>query len=274
VWVVDAFATSPFSGNPAGVVYLREGPVSDAWMGNVAAEMNHPETAFVSDGGGEDSDERWHFGLRWFTPTTEVDLCGHATLAAARAMWGYFAGSPDEFMFHTKSGPLICRRGRGSEISMEFPSLEVEACEAPAGLMEGLPGVRARFVGRGKFDYLVVAEDVGGAEMVRGLVPDLGRIARVAARGVIVAARGEKPGVDVVSRFFAPQSGVDEDPVTGSAHCVLGPWFGRELKKDVLECEQASPRGGRLRVRVRGETCELVGNAVTVLEGLIVAESA
>jgi predicted PhzF superfamily epimerase YddE/YHI9 len=225
---IDAFADRPFTGNPAAVCLLEREADAD-WMQAVASEMNLSETAFVhprDDG----------FGLRWFTPATEVDLCGHATLAAAHALW--------------------------SE-GLDFPATPVESEGAPDGLLDAL-GVEADFTGRSRFDALVV---VDCAQRVQALEPDFAELARVPVRGVIVTGPSDDARFDFVSRFFAPAVGIDEDPVTGSAHCCLAPYWGDRLGKSGMTAFQSSQRGGVLSLRLDGDRVHLGGTAVTVLKG-------
>ncbi len=258
---VDAFTSHPFAGNPAAVCLLP-GPADPRWMQDVASEMNLSETAFVhpvADG----------LSLRWFTPAVEVDLCGHATLASAHVLWGEGHLAPDAAArFHTKSGLLTARRS-GDWIDMDFPATPAEPAAAPAGLAEAL-GVVPRAVGRSRFDYLV---EVESEDAVRRLTPDFAALARVAARGIVVTSRAATDGYDFVSRFFAPRSGVPEDPVTGSAHCALAPWWAAQLRKSEMKAFQASPRGGVVRVRVAGDRVFLGGQAVTVLRGVLAASN-
>lgn len=253
--IVDAFTAEPFAGNPAAVCLLA-GPARDGWMQRVAAEMNLSETAFLDPR--EDG-----FGLRWFTPTVEADLCGHATLAAAHVLAerGELAGE-GAVRFHTRSGVLSARRD-GARIALDFPATPPEAAAPPAGLLEAL-GVNPLGVFRTRFDWLVEVRDE--AE-VRRLDPDVARLRRVEARGVIVTARATGPEHDFVSRFFAPAGGIDEDPVTGSAHCSLGPFWSARLGRSGLAGYQASARGGRVEVRCLGGRVELSGRAVTVARG-------
>lgn len=255
---VDAFTDVPYRGNPAAVCVLST-PRDAAWMQAVAAEMNLAETAFLeprADG----------FGLRWFTPTVEVDLCGHATLASAHALWEGGALRPEApARFHTRSGWLTCER-RDGWIEMDFPSEPASAGDAPPGLAAALC-VAPRWVGRNRFDYLV---EVDSAAAVRALAPDLAALVAVECRGVIVTAPADTPGHDFVSRFFAPRAGVPEDPVTGSAHCCLGPFWSERLGKPEVVGYQASARGGVVRVRPRGPRVTLAGQAVTVLRGHLV----
>lgn len=221
-------------------------------MQELAAEMNLSETAFVAprqDG----------FGLRWFTPRVEVDLCGHATLAAAHVLWETGRLAPDQLArFHTRSG-LLTARNRGESIEMEFPATPAEPAKTPQGLMEAL-GCAPLWVGKSAFDYLV---QVDSEEFVRTLQPDLAALSRLPVRGVIVTARGSGE-YDFVSRFFAPASGIDEDPVTGSAHCCLGPFWKDRLKTDRFSAFQASARGGEIGVSVHGDRVHLSGKAVTI----------
>ena len=257
---VDAFTSRPFAGNPAGVCILPKA-ADAAWMLNVAREMNLAETAFLvpqQDG----------YDLRWFTPAVEVDLCGHATLASAHVLWEDGDLKPQQqARFHTKSGVLTADR-RDGLIELDFPATPATAAPAPAGLIAALgggAGAKAQFVGRSKFDYLVELESESA---VRRLDPDMSAIARVEARGVIVTSRADKNSeYDFVSRFFAPQSGVPEDPVTGSAHCALAPYWSAKLGKKELVAFQASPRGGELRLRLVGDRVKIGGQAVTVLRG-------
>ncbi|HWO89901.1 MAG TPA: PhzF family phenazine biosynthesis protein [Gemmatimonadales bacterium] len=253
--IVDAFTDKPFSGNPAAVCRLTAD--RDArWMQNVAREMNLSETAFVVPRG-----DFW--ALRWFTPTLEIDLCGHATLATAHVLWESGA-VPDgsAIGFRTRSGMLGAKRS-GEWIELDFPALPTAPADAPPDLLDGI-GARPVAVAQSTYDYLVELENEAS---VRDLEPDLSLIARVPARGVIVTAAATTPGFDFVSRFFGPRSGVPEDPVTGSAHCALAPYWQQKLGRDQLLAYQASPRGGIVRVEVRGERVALGGKAVTVLRG-------
>ena len=258
IFQVDAFTNRPFAGNPAAVCVLSE-ERDDAWLTAVAAEMNLPETAFLRRENGA-----WR--LRWFTPTVEMPLCGHATLASAHALWeeGY-ADPRESLVFHTKSGELTARRVPDG-IELDFPAERAEVAPAPAELLSALGIGAVRFTGRNRLDWLVETAD---AATVRTLRPDLPAVARAGggARGVIVTAASDRPEFDFVSRFFAPAAGIDEDPVTGSAHCCLGPYWGGKLGKTALTGFQASPRGGVVRVRLEGPRVALGGTAVTVLRG-------
>jgi predicted PhzF superfamily epimerase YddE/YHI9 len=254
---VDAFTDAAFRGNPAAVCLLDGREPDDAWLQNVAAEMNLSETAFLSRRGDGD------WSLRWFTPTVEVDLCGHATLASAHALWeeGLVPRS-ETARFQTRSG-LLTAASDGDWIELNFPATPAEAAQPPEGLLEAF-GARALWVGRNRFDYIV---EVSSEEEVRALQPDFSQLRRVRARGIIVTSRTSTPGYDFVSRFFAPQSGVDEDPVTGSAHCTLAPYWSARLGRTRLTAYQASRRGGMLRVVFEGDRVRIAGRAVTVLRG-------
>lgn len=254
---VDAFAERPFAGNPAAVCILPA-PADAGWMQQVAMEMNLSETAFLEPRGDG-------YGLRWFTPAVEVDLCGHATLASAHVLWedGHLADDA-EARFHTRSGVLTCRRD-GGLIWMDFPAKPEKSVGYIPGLAEAL-GATPAYVGRSQFDVLVELES---PDEVRSLAPDLGALRQVEARGVIVTAPGDADGVDFVSRFFAPAVGVDEDPVTGSAHCVLAPYWAEKLDRTEMAGYQASRRGGTVRVRVDGDRVHLGGTAVTVMRGTL-----
>ena len=258
VFQVDAFTAERFKGNPAGVCVMA-GPGDEGWMRSVAAEMNLSETAFLhrrDDG----------YGLRWFTPEVEVDLCGHATLASAHVLWEVGEiGRDEKVVFHTKSGALTASR-EGEWIELDFPATPAEMVEVPAELEDAL-GVKAVYVGKSRFDYLV---EVGTEDEVRETAPDFGLLAQVSCRGVIVTSGADGGRFDFVSRFFAPGTGVNEDPVTGSAHCALGPFWQSRMGKSEFLAYQASRRGGEVRVRVDGERVRLGGQAVTVLRGTLV----
>ena len=270
VVVVDAFTSEAFSGNPAAVCVLPAAR-GERWMQRVAREMNLSETAFLyAEGDG--------FSLRWFTPVAEVDLCGHATLASAHVLWesgGLAAGAPARF--RTKSGLLTARRAAGQSgagappgapdtpawIELDFPATPDEKVSAPPGLADAI-GATPRYFGRSHFDFLV---ELDNEETVKRLEPDFARLSGFPVRGVIATARGAAPDVDFVSRFFAPAFGINEDPVTGSAHCCLGPYWARRLKKREFVAHQVSARGGVIKVRLEADRVRLAGQAVTVMEG-------
>lgn len=248
--LVDAFTSTPFAGNPAAVCIL-ELPAEEAWMKSVAREMNLSETAYVHP-----IEDGW--SLRWFTPAVEVRLCGHATLASAFALWQTGSlGANEPARFHTLSGWLTCRRD-GDWIEMDFPAVAAEPCAPPAGLAEAL-GCALVSCGLNGMDYLV---EVADEATVRALHPDFAALGRLPVRGVIVTARSATADFDFVSRFFAPAAGVNEDPVTGSAHCALGPHWQAQLGRSDFTACQASARGGVVRVGVRGERVLLRGQAV------------
>ena len=258
---VDAFASAPFTGNPAAVCVL-DAAADEAWMQAVAVEMNLSETAYLYRTG-----ETW--ALRWFTPGGEVALCGHATLASAHVLWteGHVDGDA-ALRFDTASGELVAQREGDGTITLDFPATPPTFDEgAPAGLLEalGLDGRDDVTVGRSRFDAFVVVEEL---DALLALEPDMTGLAAVDARGTIVTAPGGE-GVALTSRFFAPGLGVPEDPVTGSAHCALAPYWAARLGRDRLEAHQASARGGWLRVEVRGERVLLTGRALTVLRGTL-----
>jgi PhzF family phenazine biosynthesis protein len=226
-------------------------------MQAMGAEMNLAETAFVRPR--PDS----AFDLRWFTPTMEVDLCGHATLAAAHVLWEAKLLAPDRAAaFYTKSGVLTARR-RSGWVDMDFPAEPAEQAEAPPALVEAL-GVRPKFIGRNRLDYMVEVADEGA---LRNVEPDFRLLKNVTGRGVIVTCPSGGGQYDFVSRFFAPAAGVDEDPVTGSAHCCLGPYWGKKLNKDILRAYQASKRGGVVGMELKGTRVILRGRAVTIVRG-------
>ena len=255
IFHVDAFTSREFRGNPAGVCILSH-PKVDAWMQDVAREMNLPETAFLirkADG----------YSLRWFTPKVEVELCGHGTLASAYTLWREGLARADErILFHTASGPLSSWKEE-DWICLDFPSKPDKEASEPEGLARAL-GVEVRYVGMSHFDYVV---ELDSEEIVRGIAPDYEALLGIPARGIIVTSRSDREEFDFVSRFFAPSLGVNEDPVTGSAHCCLGPFWGKRLGKDNLIACQVSERGGVVRMRLAGDRVHLLGQAVTVMEG-------
>ena len=255
---VDAFTEKPFAGNPAAVCVLPS--ARDAiWMQNVGREMNLSETAFLvrQDDG---------FNLRWFTPTVEVDLCGHATLASAHVLWedGHLQHG-QQARFHTRSGLLTADK-RGEWIEMDFPVKAEQAAEPPARLVEAL-GAAPKYVGRNKFDYIVELESEA---VLRSLKPNFTLLSQIPVRGIIATARSTNGDFDFISRFFAPGSGVNEDPVTGSSHICLAPYWAERLGKTEFVAYQASARGGVVRVRLHGDRVILAGQAVTVLRGELV----
>jgi len=255
---VDAFTEKPFAGNPAAVCILP-GPRDEAWMQNIAREMNLSETAFLvrrDDG----------FDLRWFTPAVEVGLCGHATLASSHVVWEEGIQGPDErIRFHTKSGLLMAKRA-GEWIELDFPAIHQESAEVMPGLLQAL-SVEPLYVGSSEGEYLI---EVESEEIVRSLEPDFTSLRNLPVFAVIVTARSSSVEYDFVSRFFATGAGIDEDPATGAAHCRLGPYWKERLGREEFVAYQASDRGGVVRVRVAGDRIILGGRAVTVMRGELV----
>lgn len=260
---VDAFTKQPFAGNPAAVCVLPEA-VDEGWMRAVAAEMNLSETAFLypqADG----------YQLRWFTPSAEVDLCGHATLASAHVLWseGYLAAS-EEARFHTKSGLLTATQTEGW-ITLNFPAQPLAPTSATPELSKSLRGLQPEFIaygGTADSNFLV---ELPSEDYVRSLQPDFSLMRLLPAQGVIVTASADDPEVDFVSRYFAPAIGISEDPVTGSAHCSLAPYWQQKLGKLDFLARQVSPRGGILKVQLRGDRVLISGQAVTVLKGTLLS---
>ena len=258
--LVDAFIDKPFSGNPAGVCVLREEQPA-SWMQMVALEMNQAETAFVH----KRADGSWN--LRWFTPQVEVNLCGHATLAAAHALWQHAGETTATLEFHTLSGRLTATR-IGDEIQLDFPADFPQSINQVPPVLLKLLGGQPRWFGKGRDDLIAVLDS---ADAVRNFVPDAEQIASFTSRGLILTAPGDAgSGLDMVSRFFGPKVGINEDSVTGSAHCALGLYWAERLGKAELVGYQASARGGLVRVRLRDERVRLGGRAVTVLRGELV----
>ena len=257
IYQVDAFSAQPFKGNPAAVCLL-EGPGEEQWMQQVAKEMNLSETAFIYRQGEE-------FSLRWFTPKVEVDLCGHATLASAHVLWEEGLLKEDlPALFHTMSGLLSARRREEGTIELNFPAEPEQEAPPPPGMLKAL-GVDPLYTGRNRSNYLL---EVGSEEIVRSLTPDFALLAEVYSSGVIVTSLSSSPDYDFVSRFFDPGEGIDEDPVTGSAHCCLGPYWQERLSRDTFTACQASQRGGILHVSLGKDNRVLIaGPAVTILRG-------
>ena len=252
---VDAFAEAPFTGNPAAVCLLDRARPAE-WMQALAAELNQPATVFVAG-------KAAGFAVRWFSPTAELTLCGHGTLAAAHALWdtarlSRAAGA----RFTTRSG-VLAATWRDGWIAIDLPAEIARAASPPIGLLEAL-GAKARWVGRNRLDYVVELDDEAAG---RALAPDFGALATFDTRGVIVTARAASPGADFVSRFFAPRAGIPEDAVTGSAHCCLAPLWASRLGTSALTGRQLSARGGVVRASVEADRVVLSGQALTVLRG-------
>lgn len=308
IFLVDAFASGPFTGNPAAVCPLEAEPSAE-WMQQVAMEMNQAETAFFWPLAGEQGARSGEYGLRWFTPAVEVDLCGHATLASAHVLFsdpplresgmavpdsrgGAGGGAatgptrtpepPNEVRFHTRSGELTCRCA-GDTIAMDFPAEPPSPVE-PFSVTDAF-GVQPVWMGANRMDWFF---ELASADELLALRPDMAKVKALGKRGVVVTvaasggsevrrlgrpvpapspAHAPTPTPDFLSRFFAPQSGIDEDPVTGSAHCALGPYWAGKLGQTSVVGYQASRRGGTVRIDVRGERVVLSGHAATTLTG-------
>lgn len=250
IFVVDAFTDRPFSGNPAAVCLVEQPPTDAARMQQIAAEFNLPATAFVS------ADL-----LRWFSPSTELELCGHGTLSTAHVLGEL--GNPGPHTFHTKSGPVSAERTAGGEIALDFPAGPAQPIEVTPELVKAL-GVTPVAAARSGIDTLA---ELDSAQAVRDLSPDFAAVLALGGRGLMVTAPADDDSADFVSRFFAPARGTREDAVTGSAHCTLGPYWAGRLGRTVLRGHQVSARGGRVGVQVRGDRVRLTGRAVTMMRG-------
>jgi PhzF family phenazine biosynthesis protein len=255
LYIVDAFADKPFSGNPAAVC-LMESDCPSSWMQSVAAEMNLSETAFLLP----ICADEWN--LRWFTPISEVDLCGHATLAASHVLWNERGETGIELRFHTHSGLLRARR-EGDRIGLDFPADIPQSVTMNERFTEAL-GVEPLQIYRGGEDLMLL---IDSAEEIYRLEPDMHLLSQIDARGFIVTARSDRSEYDFVSRFFAPSVGITEDPVTGSAHCTLGPYWAERFGKSKITGFQASKRGGVVEVEIMGQRVKLIGRAITTLRG-------
>jgi PhzF family phenazine biosynthesis protein len=255
IFQVDAFTDKPFAGNPAAVCVLPEA-ADEEWMQHIANEMNLSETAFlVAQGDG--------YNLRWFTPAVEVDLCGHATLASAHILWEQGFIPPDSpAQFYTKSGLLSAVR-KDEWIELDFPAESEKQAEIPEDLFDAF-GAPAQYVGKNRFDFMLEFES---ADTVRKMSPNFTLLSEFSSRGFIVTSRSDARPYDFISRFFAPAAGVNEDPVTGSAYCCLGPYWAKKLNKKELSAYQASARGGVVKVRVGDDRVYIGGQAVTVMRG-------
>lgn len=260
---IDAFTTEPFRGNSAAVCLLEQ-QADDQWMQNVAMEMNLAETAFLVP-------EKNGFHLRWFTPTTEVDLCGHATLASAHYLYEH-SGQKDQLQqqphieFYTRSGTLTAARKDGGWIELNFPTTPAKPDECPDAIHTAID-VPFHFVGRNAFDYLIELESDAA---VRELEPKTDQLKKLHARGLVVTAKAtDGADYDFISRGFFPGAGIEEDPVTGSAHCMLAPYWMEKLGKSDMIGYQASKRGGYVRTILQGERTLLLGKAVTTIEGTL-----
>jgi PhzF family phenazine biosynthesis protein len=257
IFQVDAFTDKVFAGNPAAVCILPEAADED-WMQHLANEMNLSETAFLVR-------QEEGFNLRWFTPAVEVELCGHATLASAHILWEQgFLPAGRQARFYTRSG-LLSALNKDSWIELDLPAEPEKQTEIPDGLLKAF-GVAARYVGKNRFDFLIELES---AETVRKIVPDFTLLRSLSSRGFIVTSRSDSSQYDFISRFFAPAAGINEDPVTGSAHCCLGPYWAKKLDREELTGYQASARGGVVKVRIGDDRVYLSGQAITVMRGTL-----
>ncbi|WP_028553137.1 PhzF family phenazine biosynthesis protein [Paenibacillus sp. UNC451MF] len=260
IYTVDAFTSTPFTGNPAAVCILQEFPSDDAWLKKIAAEMNLSETAFLCPMEGVGN-----YQLRWFTPESEVDLCGHATLASAKVLWeSGVAYRIEQLRFHTKSGLLTAKRVDGG-IELNFPAERVAPAAIPPFLEEAI-GFKPEAVYSNRMDMLIEAEN---EQTLRDLKPDFHLLKDLPARGLIVTCRSDNPNYDFVSRCFYPALGINEDPVTGSAHCALAPYWQEKLDKKQLTAMQLSARTGELKLRVTENRVLMQGQAVIVVKGLL-----
>ncbi|MDF1697752.1 MAG: PhzF family phenazine biosynthesis protein [Saprospiraceae bacterium] len=255
LYQIDAFTDKIFHGNPAAVCVLDKW-IDEDTMQKIGAENNLAETAFVVKKGKD-------YEIRWFTPTVEVDLCGHATLAAAYVLYKYYNHASDRIDFHSRASGLLSVTRKDDNLTLDFPTDIYEKVDAPQQLVEAL-GVKPIEAYKGKTDYLLIFQS---QKIIEGFKPDLNLIAAVGGRGVIVSAEGEQ--IDFVSRFFAPQAGVDEDPVTGSAHTTLTPVWSKKLNKKTLTAKQLSKRQGSLKCEYFGDRVKITGKAVTYLMGEI-----
>ena len=258
IFQVDAFTDKPFAGNPAAVCVLPE-PADDRWMQQLANEMNLSETAFLVE-----QDDGYQ--LRWFTPAVEVELCGHATLASAHILWEQgFLSTDSPARFYTQSGLLSAVR-KDSWIEMDFPAEPEKSADFPQDEFESF-GAQALYVGKNRFDFLLEFES---AETIRKMAPNFSLLSDVTGRGFIVTSRSAEGPYDFISRFFAPAAGINEDPVTGSAHCCLAPYWANKLGKNELTGFQASARGGVVKMRIGDARVYLSGQAVTVMRATLI----
>lgn len=255
IFQVDSFTDKPFSGNPAGVCVLED-EKQDTWMQNVAEELNLSETAFLlklNDG----------YSLRWFTPSVEVDLCGHATLAASHILWEQgFENDNVPLKFFTRSGILTASKS-GEWIELDFPEEKDHPVDVPEELAKAIDA-DILYTGKNRFDYIV---EVASEDIVRNMKPDFQMLKKLPARGIIITSKSNSMEYDFISRFFCPSIAIDEDPVTGSAHCCLGPYWSSRLGKKQLTAYQASQRGGIIRVTLNQDRVVLSGQATTIIKG-------
>ena len=255
IFQVDAFTDKPFGGNPAGVCMLPE-EKPETWMQYIAREMNLPETAFLLK-------RKGYYDLRWFTPEVEVELCGHATLSSAYILFEFgYLESDNRIRFKTKSGFLTAEKDEDC-IILDFPAQPEQPASIPSALQEAL-NVTVKYSGKNRFVYLL---ELYSESAVRNLQPDFELLKKVEAIGIIVTARSDRSEYDFISRFFAPAIGINEDPVTGSAHCCLGPYWYKKLNKETLIGYQASERGGIVQIEIKDDRVRLGGKAVIIFKG-------
>lgn len=265
---VDAFTDKPFSGNPAAVCLLDD-ILPDSLMQKIAMEMNLSETAFVLREKDEDGNPTDTYSLRWFTPSSEIDLCGHATLASGHIMWQEGVCKEDETIkFNTRSGLLTAKKS-DKGITLDFPAIPQKEIKYPPELIASIGGANPVYVGMTKWNYIIELEN---EEAIHNAKPDYSIMLSLPGWGTIITAQADKNGLgkdgyDVVSRFFAPEKGVPEDPVTGSAHCAIAPYWQNKLGKSTLKAYQASERGGTLLLEVIGDRVTLTGTGVTMMAG-------
>ena len=268
IWVVDAFTLKPFTGNPAAVVLLDSAPQNDEILQSLAAEMRHSETCFVWPISGYDDHDAASYGLRWFTPTCEVDLCGHGTLSSAWVLWESqrVSRSQSILFYAPKAGhELHCRHREGNRVVMTFPAKRFTSANPHPEMLEALRIPRYQDAVYCDDGTWLLALDAQSA--VFDLKPDFDRLRAISSDCVIVTATSTLPDVDVVSRFFAPAHGIDEDPVTGSAHCLIGPYWQARLSVNPLRCVQVSARSGYLNVKISDRSVQLQGDVVPILSG-------
>ena len=259
LFIADAFTSVPFAGNPAAVCIIEEDK-SDKWMSDLAAEMNLSETAFVKK-------EKEGFSLRWFTPVTEVELCGHATLASSHILWQYgYLKNDEDAVFHTRFSGILKAVKNGDEITLNFPCISVKDCDSYPELVSAL-GMNPKYTGVSGQEEKNHLIELYTEKQVRELKPDFSLLSKLPKSGIIVTALSESKDYDFVSRYFTPSHGINEDPVTGSAHCSLTPYWSKKLGKSEMNAFQASSRGGKIKVKLEGDRVLLTGRAVTVLEG-------
>lgn len=270
IYQVDSFADQPFKGNPAGVCVMKKG-LSDNLMQSIASEMNLSETAFCIPQGGMEFDKAEKFDLRWFTPAVEVSLCGHATLATAKILYDEYKNQSQALHFFTKSGELIVQK-TGEKLCMNFPVDPTDKSEIPADALIAL-GIENPVDTASSRSLNMKLIEVGSSATVKDLKPDFSALLKTGETfpngGFLVTSRWGEKGYDIISRFFAPVYGIDEDPVTGAAHTVLGPYWAAKLGKNEIRSYQASARGGDVKVVVKGDRVDLIGDAVVVIKGEI-----